>query len=1025
MESTNCNYDIMNDINHGIFLTKAELLFNETVSKSYLSKLSSLEVLPYSGGNKGIRWYRITKIVYEKGVFFTDKMSMLYASLHNVCSVVSLALRKKDEKIELFLGTRDEKGSDFISGKLLESGIKGILPGIEIKNEYDINLLNDFEENETSVAAVSGVASLTDDKKEKFIQGIENLINSTKDINIFTALIIANKVSNAEANEIKSAFENLYSDISPLAQVQMSCNVSESEGITKTITEGFNNSVSQNISRTISHGSTEGSSKSNSITTNNGPNIIMRCINMIFGGEIGSSEGGNISRNFSTQTNEADQTGENTQQGKHHDESDARSNTRTDSKNTQITRQNRYIKSCMDVIDKQITRIQKSTSSGLWSVATYFIANNDTTCLELAGIYRGIIVGENSEVETVSINLWPRDENRYTIGNPKVKEIVGYLSNQMHPRFKYLDNINYTAGTLVDSRELAIHLSLPQSSVPGLLVREEKTFGRNVKSIADISSERNILIGNIVHLGDIYKDKVRLRLSDLSKHSLVVGTTGSGKSNTLYLMLSEMAKQGIHFLVIEPAKGEYKEIFGTANEIGNVSVYGTNPRMTELLTINPFVFPTEIDVYEHIDSLVEIFNACWPMYAAMPQVLKHAIIEAYKACGWDMDNSYNTYSIFPTVGDVLYSLREYMNSSEYSSDTKGDYKGSLETRLQSLCDGTLGRIFRGKPISDEILFNKNTIVDLSRVQSSEMKSLLMGILLMKLNEYRLSENNSMNQELRHVTILEEAHHLLKKTSTEQSSESSNVAGMAIERISNSMAEMRTYGEGFIIVDQSPSMLDTSTIRNTNTKIIMSLPEKGDRDIAGKSIGLDDSHLNEISRLKTGEAIVFQNGWEEPVKTLISKYEMTTNEKWHFSKTFNIEECSLSDLFGCLYNLYAINDVNDEDVGFRELVLRSALSGIQKMKILEILDNSFTLSANDCAKIMVTIVGVKLFCEVSDASDFISLNDRLRSELQTIVGMQQYNHISTFVDMYVRGCRMVLKQSLYEEWILNKANMNLL
>lgn len=206
---------------------------------------------------------------------------------------------------------------------------------------------------------------------------------------------------------------------------------------------------------------------------------------------------------------------------------------------------------------------------------------------------------------------------------------------------------------------------------------------------------------------------------------------------------------------------------------------------------------------------------------------------------------------------------------------------------------------------------------------------------------------------------------------------------------------------------------------------MSLPEKGDRDIAGKSIGLDDSHLNEISRLKTGEAIVFQNGWEEPVKTLISKYEMTTNEKWHFSKTFNIEECSLSDLFGCLYNLYAINDVNDEDVGFRELVLRSALSGIQKMKILEVLDNSYTLTANDCAKLMVAIVGVKLFCEVSRASDFVSLNDRLRSELQTIVGMQQYNHISTFVDMYVRGCSMELKQSLYEEWIINKAKMNLL
>ena len=201
-------------------------------------------------------------------------------------------------------------------------------------------------------------------------------------------------------------------------------------------------------------------------------------------------------------------------------------------------------------------------------------------------------------------------------------------------------------------------------------------------------------------------------------------------------------KKGIKFLVIEPAKGEYKEVFGSDP---NVIVFGSNPRISDLLTINPFVFPEDIDVYEHIDALVEIFNACWPMYAAMPQVLKHSIIEAYKICGWDLDNSYNPNGVFPTVADVLDSLKDYINSLEYSSDTKGDYKGSLETRLQSLCDGIVGRMFNGTPLSDQQLFDTNVIIDISRIKSSETKSLIMGLLVLKLNEYRSSEHKGMKK----------------------------------------------------------------------------------------------------------------------------------------------------------------------------------------------------------------------------------------------------------------------------------------
>ena len=89
-------------------------------------------------------------------------------------------------------------------------------------------------------------------------------------------------------------------------------------------------------------------------------------------------------------------------------------------------------------------------------------------------------------------------------------------------------------------------------------------------------------------------------------------------------------------MVIELAKGEYKHVFGGLDD---VSVYGTNPLITPLLRINPFSFPSEIHILEHLDRLVEIFNVCWPMYAAMPAVLKQAIEDAYVNCGWDLVKS--------------------------------------------------------------------------------------------------------------------------------------------------------------------------------------------------------------------------------------------------------------------------------------------------------------------------------------------------------------------------------------------------
>jgi hypothetical protein len=181
-------------------------------------------------------------------------------------------------------------------------------------------------------------------------------------------------------------------------------------------------------------------------------------------------------------------------------------------------------------------------------------------------------------------------------------------------------------------------------------------------------------------------------------------------------------------------------------------------------------------------------------------------------------------------------------------------------------------IFVNDDIPNETLFDKSVIVDLSRVGSIETKALIMGLLVMKLQEYRTTSSEDMDLPLRHITVLEEAHNLLKRTSTEQTSEGSNLLGKSVEMLANAIAEMRTYGEGFIIADQSPGLLDMSVIRNTNTKIILRLPDESDRQLVGKAASLNDDQIIELAKLQQGVAAVYQNDWIQPVLCKVQKFD---------------------------------------------------------------------------------------------------------------------------------------------------------
>src|SRR5690606_21480761 len=293
-------------------------------------------------------------------------------------------------------------------------------------------------------------------------------------------------------------------------------------------------------------------------------------------------------------------------------------------------------------------------------------------------------------------------------------------------------------------------------------------------------------LGHVRHLWENLSQVIELDMDQLTSHVFVSGSTGAGKSNTLYEMLSQISAAGVPFLVIEPAKGEYKNIFGQRPD---VTVLGTHPAHSALLRINPFRFPAAIHVLEHVDRLVEIFNVCWPMYAAMPAVLKDAILQAYQRCGWDLESSLNRYSakLFPTFVDLLDTLQQVIEASAYSQELKGNYIGSLSTRIKSLTNGLNGQLFAAGEIDNEVLFDSNVIVDLSRIGSAETKALIMGILVMRLSEHRMA-HGGMNQPLQHVTVLEEAHNILKRSSGEGGGEGSDMVGKSVEMLTNAIAE---------------------------------------------------------------------------------------------------------------------------------------------------------------------------------------------------------------------------------------------
>lgn len=878
------------------------LLVEQIINQSHYAKLTDFDICSLDEQTRSIKaedvlcLFKVSEIVYDSDESSEDKFSVVFNALHACEASCIMILQCINGETDLYLGAVNKQKCDNydyfnVIRDILRTSVDGNLPGTEIKeiaSRKEIKkILNDSLNNGfdsqciTSVSCVANVENSCATSK----RGIETLLSAVRE-KVFSIIVIADPVSSSYIDETVRGYEEIGTQLSAEESVAVTMQNGSNYTISENASQSINRSFSEGISLTQTH-SVSGTYKREKTQEENSSDTGKRILTVGAGvaalvatKNIGAAYlAQNTIQNLIPTANytgkepdsENEQKGINQgkslqrQQGETEQTGHGVSKTQTESTAVQNTTKNLHISQLNSRLDFYLKWLNKCRNYGMFNCCTYIISESASTNIFVAGQYQALIQSYGESQQSVSINTWTRENG--------VEKIRNSLLHLMHPIFEYRNRAGFTTGMLLSSKELSVQMALPKKSVLGISVSDHAAFGVDVVRKSLFSDCSLMRIGDVFHMGRRTNHSVLLDLNSLSSHTFIAGTNGSGKSNTVFKIIEELMRSKVPFMVIEPAKGEYKNIFG--NE-PNVKVYGTNPKKTQLLKINPFWFNDDVSVHEHIDKLTEIFNASWSMYAAMPAVLKASIENAYKSCGWNLKTSECLGTKrFPTIKNVLKAFNNKMDSTAFSGEVKGNYVGALSTRMESLCNGIYEDIFAGDDMGDEMLFDSNVLIDLSRVGSSETKSMIMGFLIIRLQEYRM-KYEAMNLPLKHITILEEAHHILRKTSSMQSNEGANILGKSVEMISNLIAEMRSYGEGFIIVDQSPGLMDMSVMRNTNTKIILRLPEGTDREIIGNTIGLNSKQIYELSRLKTGVCAVYQKDWLEPVLCMVDRAKHDLN-----------------------------------------------------------------------------------------------------------------------------------------------------
>lgn len=289
------------------------------------------------------------------------------------------------------------------------------------------------------------------------------------------------------------------------------------------------------------------------------------------------------------------------------------------------------------------------------------------------------------------------------------------------------------------------------------------------------------------------------------------------------------------------------------------------------LKINPFepaaYRDSQVRLQQHSEHFATLLNACLPSEDVIPILIDESVQYCLRVktanAGIDIEKKLNPQmEQYPTMVSLSCAGNTVIKRKTYAQQTKDSFEEILRTRFQYLQRGTRGSILNTpKSVNYDELFSKPVVINLSCMAGSKDKALIMSLLLLALYEYRQSRYShdaayraeAQKNHLTHLMLIEEAHNVLMKPAPAAHGGSPEIA--AADLFTNILSEIRSYGQGMMIVDQVPTRLIDDAIKNTNYKIMHRLTAPDDIEVMARGMSLNEEQRDIASSLEIGNAIV--------------------------------------------------------------------------------------------------------------------------------------------------------------------------